>query len=111
MSNYPGNKVYETPEGYPSIQPSAPPMDEQINQVSNAEPIVIKEFYPQRQHMNNYVYPPIAPSNKRVRITRKNVYYVDDYDRRIREERKEKTFWKTLCAAFCCLFCCCPGPC
>jgi hypothetical protein len=110
MSNYPGNKVFETPEGQPSIQPSAPPMEEQINQIYNTNPIVIQEYRPHRQTMNEYVYPPMAPSNKRVHITRHNVYYVDDYDRRLREEKRERTFWQALCATFCCLFCCCPGP-
>ena len=100
MSNYPGNKLKETPEGYP--QPSAPAYNP--NYV-RPEPIII----PVNQRYDGFIYPPTIGRHGR------RVVYVDELDyvrqqQRLREERQNKGFWQCLAATFCCLFCCFPFP-
>ncbi len=122
MSNYSGNikQNIETPEGYPQIIPSAPPLD-------TTEPIKV---YAQPIQQNPppvvYVTQPIAPlprltieqfqpnyvHNSRLyapRRQRGEFFYIPH--NQPKKNNNNKGFFASIAACLCCLFCCCPIGC
>ena len=112
MSNYPANinKNIETPEGYPQIVPSAPPLDTSEPIEVYAQPIVYVTQEPRltiEQFQPKYIYNPrlYAPH------PRNNQFHYVPRNNNHPRQNNNKGFFASVAACLCCLFCCCPIPC
>jgi len=129
MSNYPGNikQNIETPEGYPQIIPSAPPLDttepievyaQPIQQnppiVYVTKPIIAPPNYIQPPRLTIEQFQPNYVHNSRLYAPRRNnndqFYYIPRNNNPPRQNNN-KGFFASLAACLCCLFCCCPIGC
>ena len=115
MSNYPANMKtnIETPEGYPQIVPSAPPMD--VNEAVEVYAQPIQETTPPPVV---YTHPIIPPPRMTMEHFQPNYVHQPQQHRRPNQqyfyiprrqpEPKKQGFFADVAAGLCCLFCCCP---
>ena len=125
MSNYPANikNNIETPEGYPQIIPSAPPLDNEPIEVyaqpiqQNAPPVVYITkpiFAPPPPRLTMEQFQPNYVHNARLYAPhprRQDEFYYAPRNNNPPRQNNNKGFFASLAACLCCLFCCCPVPC